>query len=149
MLHQPDDATDRCLGIWYVCPNNGGSIGCCNGNMCRALYLAWDSILESKGKDLWVNLGLNRVSPWADIDSHIPYEGKLRIRMKSARDRLLVRIPEWTEWNAVQCTINGRPRAHQWIAFPRGYVNLGAVAAGDEIIVQFPMKDMGSDGGVI
>jgi hypothetical protein len=65
-FHQPDDATERCLGAWFVTlENRGASIGCCNGNMSRALYLAWDSIVVSKDEQLKINLLLNRAFPWA------------------------------------------------------------------------------------
>jgi hypothetical protein len=43
-----------------------------------------------------VNLLLNRASAWADLDSYIPYEGRVDVRVK--RDcELAVRIPEWVK----------------------------------------------------
>ena len=31
---------------------------------------------------LSVNLLLNRASPWVDVDSHIPYEGRVDLKVK-------------------------------------------------------------------
>jgi hypothetical protein len=138
---QSDDSTDRCRGAWFVTvESRSGSIGCCNGNMCRGLYLAWDSIVEAQGRQLKVNLLMNRASPWADIDSYVPREGKVVIRIKAGFDDLLVRIPEWTNWNEVFTTINNAQGRHRWSDHPRGYISVGRVQAGDKITVGFPMK---------
>src|ERR1039457_5841476 len=50
-----------------------GESSCCTGNGARALYYAWRAILGQERGVLRVNLLLNRVSPWADVDSHILY----------------------------------------------------------------------------
>ena len=54
-----------------------------------------------------VNLLLNRASPWLDVDSCLPYEGKVVIRNKTAK-RLYVRIPLWVNKREVQCHVKGR-----------------------------------------
>lgn len=47
-----------------------------------------------------VNLLLNRAFPWMDIDSHLPYEGKVVLRNKAAQEAF-VRIPLWADEEAV------------------------------------------------
>ena len=41
-----------------------------------------------------VNLLLNRASPWLDIDSYLPYAGKVVVKNKTART-ISLRIPRW------------------------------------------------------
>src|SRR4029453_7857902 len=104
-----------------------------HGHTSRALYLVADSIIESEDRLLRVNLLMNRATPWADLDSYLPFEGKAVIRMKAATDMLLVRIPEWTDWNSVSCNVNGKSRPSQWYSPERGYLAVGSVAKGDSI----------------
>jgi hypothetical protein len=131
-LHQPDDAIERCMGSFHA-------PGCCNGNMARAVYLIWDSILEKSGRDLRVNLLLNRASPWADLDSYLPFEGKAVIRIRQGKHRLVVRIPEWTDWDKVRCSVAGKERRFAWLS--DGYIDLGDVMAKDEVTVSFPLRE--------
>ena len=136
--YQPKDGADACLGAWFVTlRHRGACTGGGIGNSWRALYYIWDSIIEPVDKTLRVNLLFNRASPWADIDSYIPYEGKAVVRMKTAQSDVLIRIPEWTDWNRVSCHVNGRPRECDWHG---SYRSVGECAAGDEIVVEFPMK---------
>src|SRR6185295_1476171 len=78
---------------------------CCCGNATHALFYAWDAIVQCHHGNAQVNLLLNRASPWLDIDSYLPYEGKVVIRNKTAR-KLLVRIPRWVNRSALQSSIN-------------------------------------------
>ena len=55
---------------------------CCNGNSIRALYYLWEHILDYQDGRLRVNLLLNRPSPWADLHSHIPYQGQVDVKIK-------------------------------------------------------------------
>ena len=73
------------------------------GNAGRVLYHVWDAILEKKkDNSLRVNLLMNRASPWADLASHLPYEGKVVLKMKQDSN-VEMRIPSWTNRNKVQC----------------------------------------------
>src|SRR5712691_4357899 len=83
---------------------------------------------------------MNRASPWVDVDSYIPYEGKVVLRMKADKDLVLVRIPRWTDWDRVSCQLNGSRRTWQWSEVHRGYISLRGVKAGDKITVEFPMR---------
>jgi hypothetical protein len=41
-----------------------------------------------------VNLLLNRASPWLDVESWLPYEGRVVLHPKTVR-RVAVRLPRW------------------------------------------------------
>ena len=48
---------------------------------------------------------MNRASPWVDIDSYLPYEGKVKLHVKTARS-VAVRIPAWVRIGDVRVTLN-------------------------------------------
>ncbi len=110
---------------------------CCTGNGARALYQAWERILDCAGGKLCVNLLLNRASPWADVDSYIPYEGRVDIRMKDDCD-LAVRIPEWVRPEQTTCQVDDVERALDWEG---RYALAGGVRAGQVVTLTFPMVE--------
>ena len=64
--------------------------GCCSVNGANSLYYAWHGITRFDEGVATVNLFLNRASAWMDIDSYLPYEGKVVLHNKLAR---LARVP--------------------------------------------------------
>jgi len=84
-----------------------------------------------------INLLLNRASPWLDVDSYLPYEGKLVVRNKTAR-KVSIRIPDWLEIGAVRCSINQRPAA----PFRVGrYLVFEHIPRRGEITLTFPVTE--------
>jgi hypothetical protein len=123
--------------------NPGVSIGimhCCTGNATRTLYYVWQQILEADGQRLTVNLLLNRASPWADVYSYIPYQGRVELRIKQPLEEVTVRIPHWVTpgSDAVHCTVDAAARDMRWAG---RYVCVGAVAEGARIDVTFPLPE--------
>ena len=136
---QPDDAAERSVGVWRggVESSSTHSIGCCNGNCSRDLYYVWDNILTDKGKQMRINLLLNRASPWADVSSWLPYKGKVKLTMKVARDKVLVRVPEWAEKDKVTSLVNGQAVKGAWDG---NYLNVGKVTKGQTVKIEFPIQ---------
>ena len=118
--------------------DGGYGPGCCTGNAARALYYAWKNILEYEEGELRVNLLLNRASKWADVDSHVPYQGRVDIKPKQKLPSLAVRMPEWVESESKQvtCAVNNQPREFTWQG---RYIHLGPVNKGAIVTVQFPI----------
>ena len=110
---------------------------CCTGNYVRAIWYIWDSILDYEDGSLSVNLLLNRSSPWADVESYIPYEGQVDIIVKQSC-RLSVRIPEWVKREEAICSVEGQPRR---VAWDRRYAQVGQVNAGDVVNLTFPIAE--------
>ncbi len=110
---------------------------CCLGNGSKGLYYAWKSILDHDDKIVRINLLLNRASPWLDIDSYLPYEGKVVIRNKTA-ERISVRMPLWVDKKAVRSKIDGRAAMPFWngrcAIFDR-------VKGGDTLTIEFPVVE--------
>lgn len=81
--------------------------GCCTANGAVGLYYAWHGItrFDQVSKTATVNLLLNRTAPWLDVDSYLPYEGKVVIRNKQAWS-LVVRLPYWVARDQVECFVD-------------------------------------------
>jgi hypothetical protein len=108
---------------------------CCTGNGARAIYYVWEKIVTWHEETLRVNLLLNRASPWVDVKSHIPYQGRVDVEVKEDLD-LEIRLPEWVEPREAMCTVNGNDRE---LDFVDRYARVGDVSKGDEVIFEFPI----------
>jgi len=136
--HSTDRVIERNIGGFagWPSPNDWGTaiMHCCTGNSTRSIYYLWDSILAHADGKLKVNLLLNRASPWADVDSHLPYTGRVDVNIKQPVD-LAVRIPEWVKPGEVRCAVAGVERPP---AFDGRYARVGAVQAGQTATLTFP-----------
>lgn len=143
-----DDVARKCLGAFAGWPNlndfysgskafGDGSIimNCCTGEGSAAWYRVWENILRLKDGRLRVNLLLNRASPWADVDSSIPYEGRVDVKIKQACE-LSVRIPEWVKPEQAKCQVNGTDRSLSWDG---RYAVIGKVEPKDVATLTFPI----------
>ena len=119
---------------WY---GGWGIMHCCTGNGTRAIYYIWQHILSHSDGRLKVNLLLNRASPWADVDSHIPYVGQVDVKIKRPLD-LSIRIPEWTKPGDVRVRVNGADRELGWDG---RYAVVGDVVPGDVASMSFPIAE--------
>lgn len=103
----------------------------------EAYYFVWEGITRYKDGMAQVNLLLNRVSPWVDIESHLPYEGKVIIRNKISK-HIAVRISKWIDKDRIESCINGE-KADFYIV--GNYIQFANVNPGDVINLEFPMKE--------
>jgi hypothetical protein len=111
---------------------------CCNANCALGgLYSAWKSIVQGTGDVARVNLLLNRTSPWLDVDSYLPYEGKVVLRNKTAR-KAYVRLPRWIDKKAVRCHVNQAEVVAAWLD---NYVTFQGLASRDVITINFPLVE--------
>jgi hypothetical protein len=94
---------ERAIGA-YAGPDKFNLYLCCDSHGAMGLFYAWDGIIRYQDGTARVNLLLNRASPWMDIDSYLPYEGKAVLRNKTAREAF-VRIPLWVDRKAVHSQI--------------------------------------------
>jgi len=111
---------------------------CCNGNFARAIYYAWESILKYDKKVLTVHLLLNRTSPWADIDSYIPYIGRVDVKIKKPCDSVRIRMNNWVEKDKVTCKIKGEDVSFSWDG---NYIVFGKVEPKQTITIEFPIHE--------
>jgi len=110
---------------------------CCTGNATRGLYYAWEGAVRESGDTAQVNLLLNRASKLLDVDSHLPYEGKVVLRNKAAR-RIAVRIPSWADRKALRADVSGKEAALDWIG---NRVVFTGLKPADVITLRFPVRE--------
>ena len=110
---------------------------CCTGNCTAAMYFTWESIVRGEGDTAQVNLLLNRASKWLDVDSYLPYEGKVVIHNKTAR-RVAVRIPGWVDKKAIHTSVNDKQAKPFWTG---QYLTFLALNPRDAITITFPVVE--------
>ncbi|HMC65759.1 MAG TPA: hypothetical protein VKI65_12540, partial [Gemmataceae bacterium] len=143
-----DALLQKFLGAFYAGSptriRSNGFAGCCTVNGAQGLYYAWHGITRFDNGVATVNLFLNRASPWMDIDSHLPYEGKVVLHNKQARTAL-VRIPGWAEAEKIRCRAaragaKGGPQAQAVTPARAGsYLVFEGLAKGDTVTLEFPV----------
>lgn len=119
---------------------------CCLGAGTRGLYISWCHIVTEKGGRVSVNMFLNRATPWLDVTSYMPYEGLVELNINKDIPELLVRIPEWIPFGAVEITRTksdettiSTGRQFSWLK--NIYVKLGAAKLGEKISIRFPVLE--------
>ncbi len=108
---------------------------CCSCNGSQALYYAWESTVRKKGDWVEVNLLLNRASPWLDVDSYLPYEGKVVLKNKTAKNAR-VRLSEWMKLCPLTAKINDRAVS---VTRRGDYVEFTGLKPKDVVTIEFPM----------
>lgn len=143
-----DRVAERAIGSFsgwpgpndFVQGENWSIMHCCTGNGTRAVYYVWESILthDADAGRLRLNLLMNRASRWVDVDSHVPYQGRVDVHVKEGVD-LDIRIPEWVAPGQAAVTVNGEARE---LDYDGRYAKVGAVEAGDEVVFSFPLFEI-------
>ena len=110
---------------------------CCSPHGNMGLFYAWDGIVRFQDGTGWINLLLNRASPWLDIDSCLPYEGKVVIKNKTARE-IFARIPLWVDRKAVRCKLGDKDLPNVWFG---NYIRYDGLRPKDILTIQFPMVE--------
>ena len=118
--------------------------GCCCVNGAQGLYYAWHGITRFDKGVATVNLFFNRATAWMDVQSHLPYEGKVVLHNKQAHTAL-VRIPGWVDKEKVTTLIerpgSGGKSETTEITPPRfgSRLVIQNLKPNDKIIIEFPV----------
>lgn len=141
---EADQVPERNLGAFagWSAPNDfstgyGWIMQCCTGNCARTLYFVWKQMLVFRAGQLRVNLLLNRASPWADVDSYIPYQGRVELKIKQDCE-LELRLPEWVQPHQAAAMVNQQSRK---LDFAGRYAQVGPVQQGDLVTLTFPIAE--------
>ena len=90
---------------------------------------------------LTINLMFNRASRWADINSYIPYDGRVNVQIKENCD-LELRLPEWVNPEETSGAVNSTPVK---LSFSGRYARFGQVQCGDIATLSFPISERSMD----
>lgn len=119
---------------------------CCLCSGTRALYQVWNNIVTDNRGRVSVNLLLNKGTRWLDVLSYMPHEGKVELHINEDIEELLIRIPEWVPYGAVEVDrefnynimhTGGRQQA--WLG--KYFMKLGTARKGEKITVSFPLSE--------
>lgn len=137
-----EDVIQRTIGTYAGLsqPNrivNPWVMQCCTGNGTQGLYYAWEGALREQDGQAQVNLLLNRASPGLDIDSYLPYEGKVIIHNRTM-NRLAIHISAWVGRREVQLHVAGEPRRYDWAG---NYLLVDGLQPGQTIQLDFPVAE--------
>ena len=121
----------------HVPPYKTSTSLCCSPHGNMGLFYAWDGTLRCEDGVAKVNLLLNRVSPWLDIDSYLPFEGKVVLKNKQAKEAF-VRIPLWVDKNKIECSVNDEDIFFRWFG---NYLRIESLEQDDNITIQFPIEE--------
>ena len=116
---------------------NLGIQHCCTANGARNLYHVWDSILTREKDLVKINLLLNRLSHWLDMDSYLPAAGKVVLKIKDA-PQVMLRIPAWCQPEDLHITVSGKERVG-WVS--GRYIAIEPLMPGDVVEVTFPLVE--------
>ena len=114
---------------------------CCTGNATRVVYYVWENIINYDNGILKVNLLMNRASKWADIDSHIPFNGRVDIKVKKDI-RLMLRLPGWVDAQKASCIVNDRIINS---TMDGRYLKAEKLKKGDRVTLEFPIPEKTED----
>ena len=135
-----ENVIERSLGVYtgYSTPTvlpETWVMQCCTGNGTQGLYYAWEGAVRCQDGRAQVNLLLNRASRWLDVDSYLPYEGKVIIRNKTASS-IAVRIPGWVPRRDLRTRVNNVDRQTAWVG---NHTLFNDLKPEDSLLLEFPV----------
>ncbi len=136
-----DHVLDRSLGSFAGlslpdCIPHPMGLQCCTANATQGLYYAWEGILRENGDRATVNLFLNRAGRLLDVDSCLPYEGKVVLRNKKARS-IALRLPSWVDKRELRFGSVKLAAEPYWVG---RYLVFDGPQPGATITLSFPAK---------
>ena len=114
--------------------------GCCAPEGMRAIHTAWAHTIEQRHGSPWrpdgiyVNMSLSRESPWGDVCSFFPDQGRITVKPK-VDDVFYLRPPHWAPRERVSAFTGTRPIPPRWSG---DYVRFDA-RAGADITITYPL----------
>jgi hypothetical protein len=131
-----DHTIDRFVGGYAGVPDKSSTLLCCGTHGNMGLFYAWDGIVRHEEGTTRVNLLLNRASPWLDIDSYLPFEGKVVLKNKGSEE-ILVRMPLWVDRKAVRCSLGQKEIHPPWF---NNSLRFRSLQPQDVLTLRFPME---------
>ncbi|MBN1553722.1 MAG: glycoside hydrolase family 127 protein, partial [Phycisphaerae bacterium] len=114
--------------------------GCCAPEGMRAIHTAWtNTILRLPAgaigpEGVYMNLCFSRPSPWGEVVSFFPDEGRLTVKA-SVKDTFFLRPPHWAPADQVKAFVNAKPITLDWSG---AYVRFQG-EPGDELTITWPL----------
>lgn len=110
--------------------------GCCLGAGIRGCYLVWNSAVEKKADTVYVNMSFSRNSPWIELISYQPYEGRTDVIVHDA-EKIMVRVPSWVNKENIKISINDTQICADYEDI---FIKLSGLKQNDYIKIHYPLR---------
>jgi hypothetical protein len=118
-------------------PRGFAFMHCCTGDASRAICYAWRGSLNYAENKLHVHLLFNRSSPWADVHSYIPYDGRVDVILKQ-RCNVSFRVSDWVDKSKIMVRVGEKLRSARWTG---RYLEVGECAPQSNVSITFPISE--------
>ncbi len=114
--------------------------GCCAPEGMRAIHTTWNSIIDRLPpsqlgpEGVYVNLGLSRQSPWGEVVSFFPQQGRLTV-VPTVEDTFYLRPPHWVPRSQVSAFVGNERIPGVWSG---DYIRFDA-KPGQELTITYPL----------
>ena len=122
----PNAVVDTRRGHWWM--------GCCNAHGVHGLFLLWQHAVRATPTTVRVNLLFSRSTPWADVRSQLPREGRVEVTMRQ-QGALSIRIPDDIRRDEITVAAPNR-----WV-WNDGSVEVDDLVPGAEVAISFPLTE--------
>jgi hypothetical protein len=112
--------------------------GCCAPEGMRALHTAWSTVMTRSGEETFVNTSLNRENEQAKVVSFLPAQPRVTVVARRAGN-YLIRVPSWSDRDAVTVYRNGQRAPLQWSGPALAYARFDQAREGEELTVCYPL----------
>ena len=126
----PNAVVDTRRGHWWM--------GCCNAHGVHGLFLLWQHAVRATPAAVRVNLLFSRSTPWADVRSHLPREGRVEVTMRQ-HGSLSVRMPDDIRRHGIRDRITVEA-PNPW-AWNDGSVEVDGLVPGAQVTINFPLPE--------
>lgn len=109
---------------------------CCGPHCAWATSLVWHNIVRKNDRGVYINLMLNKRTPWCEVLSYHPYKGQVDVEMY-VDSTVHILVPDWVNKSQVTLRINGNEDRPIW---DDSYLILRDRLQGDKIVVDYPMR---------
>jgi hypothetical protein len=115
-------------------------VGCCAAEGMRDIYTTWSNVIEERPTSpegpagIYVNMSFDRPSPWGQVVSFLPDEGRLAVRA-GVKAAFFLRPPHWAPREQVRAFVETSPIPVTWSG---DYVRFDALP-GQELSVTYPL----------
>ena len=137
----PNAVVDTRRGHWWM--------GCCNAHGVHGLFLLWKHAVQATRTAVRVNMLFNRSTPWADVRSQLPREGRVEVTMRQ-HGTLAVRIPDdvprasvAVDWSLSPSSMSRSDRTDSpapWV-WNDGAVQVEGLRPGAKVTIGFPLAE--------
>ncbi|MCL5671334.1 MAG: glycoside hydrolase family 127 protein [Acidobacteria bacterium] len=110
--------------------------GCCQYSGIRGAYACWKNILTKQGKNIFINMAIDRDSKWARVRSYLPSQGRIEINVR-VPSNVYYRLPVWTDPQSVRVSVNGKSVAPLWNEPVSGYLGIPDLKSDDLVTISY------------